>query len=148
MLDGDVLIGAEESGGIAISSHIPERDGVWMALVILEFMAKTGKTLVELIDEVYEVIGAFAYDRNDLHIDQATKEKVMGNCATGAYKSFGKYEIQGVETIDGFKYNLGNESFVMIRASGTEPVLRVYVEAPTDHDVQNILTATKATLLG
>jgi phosphomannomutase len=148
MLEGGVLLGGEESGGIAVADHIPERDGIWCGLILLEFMAKTGKTLQELLDEVYDIIGYFAYDRNDLHIPENVKLKVVENCKNDAYEAFGSYKIMGVEKIDGFKYNLGNEIFVMIRASGTEPVLRVYVEAPNEEEVQKVLEATKGALLG
>ncbi|HRO99645.1 MAG TPA: phosphoglucomutase/phosphomannomutase family protein, partial [Flavobacteriales bacterium] len=83
MITEDVLLGGEESGGIAIKGHIPERDGIWMGLTIWEFMAKSGKTLDELIQEVYDIVGPFAYDRNDLHINEALKQEVLRNCADG-----------------------------------------------------------------
>ncbi len=76
MIKEDVLIGGEESGGIAIKGHIPERDGIWMGLVIWEFMAKSGKSLQELIEEVYEIVGPFSFERNDLHIKEDIKQKV------------------------------------------------------------------------
>jgi len=75
MVAEDVLVGGEESGGIAVKGHIPERDGIWMGLIIWEFMAKSGKTLDDLIDEVYEIVGAFKFERSDLHITEALKTK-------------------------------------------------------------------------
>lgn len=147
MIHDDVLVGGEESGGIAVKGHIPERDGIWDALVVLEYMAKSGKTIKQLIDEVYEVVGAFSYNRNDLHLTEEVKLNIIDNCSKGVYKAFGSYAIEQVETIDGFKYYLPNECNVMIRASGTEPVLRVYAEAPTMEEVNKILEETKATLL-
>ena len=77
MVAEDVLVGGEESGGIAIKGHIPERDGIWMGLTIWEFMAKTNKTLKQLIQEVYDITGTFWFERNDLYIDEATKNKVL-----------------------------------------------------------------------
>jgi phosphomannomutase len=142
-----VLLGGEESGGIAIKGHIPERDGVWMALTLMEFMAKTGKSIRELIDEVYAVVGAFDYDRYDLHISEAIKQKVIENCKNDNYKNFGTYSIQRREDIDGWKYFLDDDSWMMIRASGTEPVLRVYAESVNREKVIDILEQTKATLL-
>lgn len=68
MIKEDVLLGGEESGGIAIKGHIPERDGIWMGLTLWEFMAKSGKTLNDLINEVYEIVGPFSFERNDLHL--------------------------------------------------------------------------------
>jgi phosphomannomutase len=143
----DVLVGGEESGGIALKGHIPERDGIWDGLTILEFMAKTGKSLPELVQEVYEVVGAFSYDRNDLHLTEEKKQSILAACKADSFKNFGSYTVERVETIDGFKYYLPNEATLMIRASGTEPVLRVYAEAATPAEVQNILKAAKETLL-
>ena len=148
MVEDDVLLGGEESGGIAVKGHIPERDGVWCGLLLLEFMAKTGKTLKELIKEVYEVVGPFSFDRNDLHLAESLKQEIVANCKAGNYSGFGDYSVQRVEDIDGFKFHLDDDRWVMIRPSGTEPVLRVYAEGPSQDDVNSILAAAKATLLG
>lgn len=148
MINEDVLVGGEESGGIAIKGHIPERDGVWMALVLMEFMAKTGKSIKELIQEVYDVVGTFDYDRYDLHITEEVKQKVIANCKNNAYQQFGKYTIERREDIDGWKYFLPDGAWTMIRASGTEPVLRVYGQAKDRHSVIDLLDTVKATLLG
>lgn len=147
MIHSDVLVGGEESGGIAVKGHIPERDGIWDALVILEYMAISGKTIQQLIQEVYDVVGPFSYNRNDLHLTEEVKQKIVANCNQGVYKNFGSYTIENIENIDGYKYYLPNECNVMIRASGTEPVLRVYAEAPTMDEVNKILEETKNTLL-
>ena len=148
MVTENVLVGGEESGGIAIKGFIPERDGIWIGLTLWEFMAKTGKSLDELIQEVYDVVGKFAMGRIDLHITEEIKQNVLANCKTGKYKTFGNYTIEKTEDLDGYKFHLGNEEWVMIRASGTEPVLRVYSESSTDQKAQAILDATKKTLLG
>ena len=89
----DVLVGGEESGGLAVKGHIPERDGVWIGLMILEFMAKAGKTLEELIQLVYEEVGTFAFDRDDLHISQQVKEDVIQKCHLDQYTSFGSLKL-------------------------------------------------------
>jgi len=143
----NVLMGGEESGGIAISSHIPERDGIWIGLVIWEFMAVTGKTLRELIQEVYDVVGEFKVERSDLHINEELKLAIIDNCNSGVYKSFGDYEIQRVEDMDGFKFHFANDEWVMIRPSGTEPVLRTYAESTTTERAFEILKATESTIL-
>jgi phosphomannomutase len=147
MVTENVLVGGEESGGIAIKGFIPERDGIWIGLTLWEFMASTGKSLDDLIEEVYAVVGCFAMGRIDLHITEEIKQKVLANCEAGFYKAFGSYKIEKIETIDGFKFHLGNGEWVMIRASGTEPVLRVYSESNTDENAAKILAATKAVLL-
>jgi phosphomannomutase len=147
MVTENVLVGGEESGGIAIKGFIPERDGIWIGLTLWEFMAKTGKSLDDLIQEVYDVVGSFAMGRIDMHITEEIKQKVLANCKAGKYTSFGSYKIEKTEDLDGFKFHLGNGEWVMIRASGTEPVLRVYSESDTDENASKILVATKAVLL-
>lgn len=146
MVEEDVLIGGEESGGIAVKGHIPERDGIWMGLIIWEFMAKSGKTLDELIDEVYAIVGPFKFERNDLHITEALKNTIVANCNANKYTAFGKYAVRDCGTIDGWKFFFDDDRWVMIRASGTEPVLRTYAEAPTMEEVREILRITEEML--
>jgi phosphomannomutase len=149
MMQRAVLTGGEESGGICATGHIPERDGVWIGLLLLEFMAKTGKKLSELIQEIYALVGTFAFDRYDLHLDNSLKNTIISNCKSRVYTNFGKYEVERVEDLDGFKFYLkGIEAWVMIRPSGTEPLLRVYCEAANIDLVHDILDTTKKALLG
>jgi phosphomannomutase len=147
MINEDVLLGGEESGGIAIKGHIPERDGIWMGMVVWEFMAKSGKTLSELIEEVYEITGRFSFERNDLHITEELKQRILENCKKSVYKSFGKYTIDHIEDLDGYKHFFPNGDWLMIRASGTEPVLRLYAESTTREMAFDILEDAKKTLL-
>lgn len=141
------LVGGEESGGIATTGHIPERDGIWMGLTIWEFMAKTGRSLTDLIDEIYSIVGSFAFERSDLHIEEAVKQQVIANCKAGKYTSFGSYKVERTEDMDGYKFHLGNDEWIMIRPSGTEPVLRVYAESSTSEKAFKMLAAAEATLL-
>jgi phosphomannomutase len=143
-----VLVGGEESGGIAAAGHIPERDGIWMGLILLEFMAVTGKTLRQLIQEIYDLVGPFAFDRDDFHLDNNLKNQIVENCKNRIYTSFGNYEVIRVEDLDGFKFYLDENTWMMVRASGTEPVLRVYAQAPSAADVRKVLDAAKQTLIG
>ncbi|MBL7923934.1 MAG: phosphoglucomutase/phosphomannomutase family protein [Bacteroidia bacterium] len=147
MIKEDVLLGGEESGGIAIKGHIPERDGIWMGLTIWEFMAKSGKTLNDLIEEVYAIVGRFSFERNDLHIKEEIKQKVLANCKSGKYTSFGPYKVTRVEDLDGFKYFFENGDWLMIRASGTEPVLRTYAESSSKDSAFAILNTAREILL-
>ncbi len=147
MVQEDVLVGGEESGGLAVKGHIPERDGVWIGLLVFEFMAHTGKTVKGLVQEVYDEVGAFWFERDDLHITEAQKQNVVKMCKDRAYKSFGSYKIQSVEDLDGWKFVFGDEKWVMIRASGTEPVLRVYAQAGDYTEARAMLEAAKATIL-
>jgi phosphomannomutase len=147
MITDDVLIGAEESGGIAVKGHIPERDGIWMGLLILEYMALKGKTIEELITDLYAIIGEFAVERYDLHITESQKQTIISACKNNTYTEFGPYKIERTEDLDGYKYHLGNEEWVMIRPSGTEPVLRVYAESSNTENAIKILEHCKATIL-
>ena len=147
MLKEDVLLGGEESGGIAIKGHIPERDGIWMGLTLWEFMAKSGKTLNDLIEEIYEIVGRFAFERNDLHIREEIKQKVLANCKAGSYKAFGEFNVVRTDDLDGFKYFFNDNDWLLIRASGTEPVLRTYAEASTAEGANRILLAARETFL-
>ena len=147
MITEDVLLGGEESGGIATTGHIPERDGIWMGLILFEFMAKSGKSLENLIAEVYEIVGEFAFERIDLHIDNDSKLSIIEDCKLGKFTKFGKYEVERVETTDGFKFFFDADTWLMIRPSGTEPVLRTYAEASNQDKVFDILADCKATIL-
>ncbi|MGQ0829769.1 MAG: phosphoglucomutase/phosphomannomutase family protein [Bacteroidota bacterium] len=148
MVSEDVLLGGEESGGIAIKGHIPERDGIWMGLTIWEYMVKSGKTLDELIQEVYKIVGEFKFERSDMHLKEEVKTEIVENCKNNKYDSFGPYKVKRIETIDGWKYFFDNDEWMMIRASGTEPVLRNYAEAATTEKAFEILKAVEKTLLG
>jgi phosphomannomutase len=151
MTQEPVLVGGEESGGIAVMGHAPERDGIYIGLMLLEAMAKTGKTLKQLIDEVYAVTGPFAVERNDLHLTEEQKQAVLKKAKGGGWSSFGPFKVMKEEDLDGYKYHLQQHSnpigWVLIRPSGTEPVLRVYAEAPDRTIAEMILSAVQGEIL-
>lgn len=147
MTQRDVLVGGEESGGLAVKGHIPERDGIGIGLMILGFMASTGKSLKQLIQEVYDIVGSFVCDRDDLHLTEEQKVNIVNACKSKSYKKFGSYKVESIEDVDGWKFNLGNGEWVMMRASGTEPVLRVYSQSANQAGARAILDATKETIL-
>ena len=146
MISEDVLLGGEESGGIATKGHIPERDGIWMGLILFEFMAKSGKTIEQLISEVYEIVGEFSFERVDLHLTDELKGQVVENCKNGTYSSFGDYKVLRTENIDGYKYFFENDAWLLIRPSGTEPVLRTYAESSSSEKAFDILNAVKSVI--
>ena len=147
MVSEDVLLGGEESGGIAIKGHIPERDGIWMGLTIWEFMSKSKKSLDDLIQEVYAITGPFHFDRLDLHITEEQKTKVLKACENNAYTSFGTYKVSHCDNLDGYKFFINTSTWIMIRASGTEPILRIYAEGQNVNEVNAMLEAAKQTVL-
>lgn len=142
----DVLVGGEESGGIAVAGHVPERDGIYIGLMILQMMVESGKKLTELVQDLYDEIGPFAVRRNDLHLSELDKQRIMKQCREKAYAAFGPYTVEQIENIDGYKFRLGAGKWVMIRPSGTEPVLRIYAEGPDETSANSILDATIAAI--
>ncbi len=141
MTKEDVLVGGEESGGLAVKGHIKERDGIWIGLVIMEFMAKTGKSLEQLVQDIYDKVGSFKFDRDDLHIEESKKWAIMQKCKSGGITSIGGKSVIKTEDTDGYKFYLSDNEWLMVRPSGTEPVLRVYGHAQDDAAVRRLLDA-------
>ena len=140
MLEGDVLVGGEESGGIGVAGHIPERDGLANSLLLLEAVVTSGKGMGELFAELERETGwHHAYDRLDLHLtDNRLKDAVMGALQNPPQR-IAERTVESVETRDGVKLNLSGDAWLLFRASGTEPVLRVYCEAQSLEEVAEIL---------
>jgi len=140
MLKGDVLIGGEESGGISIHGHIPEGDGLLMGLLLLEIVASSGATLYELVDDLLKEVGPAYYQRTDLRLSHPVSRQVMSHILVEkAPKVIGGEEITSISTLDGVKYWIADGSWMLIRPSGTEPVLRVYAEGRSLEMVQSLL---------
>jgi alpha-D-glucose phosphate-specific phosphoglucomutase len=140
MIQGDVLIGGEESGGIGIKGHIPEGDGVLMGLLLLEIMADAGLPLGELVADIQQVAGPACYARTDLRLRHpVVKQEMVARLSQDPPGRIGAMAVQQVDTLDGVKYRLDDDSWLLIRPSGTEPVLRVYAEAPEEAGVKALL---------
>jgi alpha-D-glucose phosphate-specific phosphoglucomutase len=130
MLNGDVLIGGEESGGIGIKGHIPEGDGVLTGLLLLEIVAAAKTPLHELVAGLQADVGPTFYARRDMPLRRpVAKEEMVARLTGDVPKSLGGQGVTDVQTIDGVKYLLADDSWLLVRPSGTEPVLRVYAEA-------------------
>jgi alpha-D-glucose phosphate-specific phosphoglucomutase len=148
MLSEDVLIGGEESGGLSIKGHIPEGDGVLMGLLLLEIMAEAGVPLHELIADLQATAGPTCYARRDLHLRHpVAKHQMVQRLTDGAPSHLNQQTVRQVDTRDGVKYRLADDSWLLIRPSGTEPVLRVYAEAP-DHEAVDALVQAGRELAG
>lgn len=128
MVQEFVLVGGEEFGGFVVSGYILECDGIWIGLIIMEFMVKIGKFIKELIQEVYDWVGFFVYDWDDLYFMEVKKQLIIKQCQEGSLKVFGFYQVEYVEDIDGFKFYFGGSCWVMICFLGIELVFWVYVQ--------------------
>ena len=136
MRKNEVIIGGEESGGLSIQGHIPEKDGLIANLLVLEAMADSGKALYELQEEIYELAeNKFYTDRIDLKLDNVSEIKpIMEKVQT--FKTIGKYNITSFDTKDGVKMMLGHKTKILVRPSGTEPLLRIYFEANSEEKLE------------
>jgi phosphomannomutase len=155
MLEQDILIGGE-AGGVGISRHLPERDGLLNSLLLANVMADEHKTLGELVAALQDEYGEHQYGRIDMHIDEALKLSAIRRAKAGVTDVAG-LKVLRVETLDGIKFFLENpacvgkknaaETWLLLRASGTEPLLRVYCESCSQESVQQVLAAAKAFVL-
>ena len=140
MLKEEILIGGEESGGIAFQGHIPEGDGSLMALLLIEMVSKLGVSLSELVQDLVSTYGPVHYQRTDLRLSQPISKTQMTRQLTEEKPpQIGGDAVVEVQSVDGVKYILEDDSWLLIRPSGTEPVLRVYAEGRSPETVQNLL---------
>ena len=140
MLKNNVLMGGEESGGMSIKGHIPEGDGVLLGLLILEVMAYHREPLHEIIADLLQKYGPAEYKRTDMKLKRPVEKKAMVKLLVdSAPAQIDGVALEQVSTLDGVKYYLNDGSWLLIRPSGTEPVLRVYAEAPDSGRVRALL---------
>ncbi|NTU68686.1 MAG: phosphoglucomutase/phosphomannomutase family protein [Chlorobiaceae bacterium] len=138
MTTNDILIGGEESGGIGITSFLPERDGVYIGLLVLEIMARKKKMLSELVGDLFEEYGFFCYNRIDLHVSDERKQAIIAAASGARLASIAGFAVKSFSDLDGFKYHFDG-GWLLIRPSGTEPVLRIYCEADSREKVDKVL---------
>jgi phosphomannomutase len=151
MMEGDILIGGEESGGIGYSRFLPERDGVLNCLLLANVMAEEGKPLGQLVADLQKEFGPHYYGRSDLHIPEDMKRDAIQRARADNTQNLGPYRVLKKEHLDGVKFFLdattngnGAEAWVLFRASGTEPLLRLYTEASSPGLVAELLTTGEA----
>lgn len=138
MAEEKILIGGEESGGLGTSLHIPERDGIFNGLLILEMMAARKKSLKELCDELDEEYGPHRYRRIDAKVTEQQKKQIMQACAKRPLK-IGRYNVLHIDDRDGYKFTVDGGAWLLVRASGTEPLIRFYSEASSMNKVNELL---------
>src|SRR5690606_5909991 len=140
MLQGGVLMGGEESGGMSVMHHIPEGDGILMGLLLLEVLADAGKPLHVLVDDLLATYGPAEYERVDMVLTRpVAKAQMVELLLEQAPDQIDGVTVEDIQTTDGVKYYLADGSWLLIRPSGTEPVLRVYAEAPDQERVRALL---------
>jgi phosphomannomutase len=140
MLKEDILIGGEESGGISIRSHIPEGDGVLMGLLLVEIVSASGVTLYELVEDLLKEAGPSFYQRHDVRLSHpVSKDRIKNYMINNAPNEIGGESVLEILTTDGVKYLLADDSWLLVRPSGTEPVLRVYVEGRSQEMVKELV---------
>jgi len=139
MLKGNVILGAEESGGIGFPGHIPERDGILAGLVLLELLATERVSVNKLIAKLEKEYGPHRYARIDTRFPLEKRAALMDLCKNSPPTKLLRSPVAQVKSYDGVKYVAEDGSWLMLRGSGTEPILRIYAEAKSDADVKRIL---------
>ena len=138
----NALAAGEESGGFTIDGHMPDRDGVLCGLLILDMMVRTGKSVRELIDWLFSIVGPHYYKRLDIKFKESDREKILQKIDKEGIGLMAS-ELHDLNKSDGFKFNFKNGSWMLIRFSGTEPLLRTYAEGNSQEEVDALLTTAQ-----
>ena len=143
MLREDILIGGEESGGVGIKHHIPERDGILINLLMLEAVAQSGRSLREMILDLWREFGEFHFQRRDLHVPLDFGRNLVQHLKETPPGEFAGLHLERIDTLDGTKLVFKDESWILFRQSGTEPLLRVYCEAGSLAQVRRMMEESR-----
>jgi alpha-D-glucose phosphate-specific phosphoglucomutase len=143
MMEKNAVIGGEESGGYGFRGHVPERDAILAGLYFLDFMVKTGKTPSQLLDYLYSKVGPHYYDRTDFRISAAKRQTILHRLSSSSPDTIAGSKVTKVDTTEGFRFFLGDESWLLIRFSGTEPLVRIYSEAASLERARMLLNEGK-----
>jgi phosphomannomutase len=143
MLKEDILLGAEESGGIGVKGHIPERDGVLNSLLFLEAIVSADKPPSEMLADLHREFGEFHFGRRDLHMPVSRGQELVAQLSQNPPANFASFDVTEVVTMDGAKLIFDDESWLLFRQSGTEPVLRLYSEATSIDKMKKLLDAAQ-----
>jgi phosphomannomutase len=140
MMESGAMTAGEESGGYAFAQHLPERDGCFAGLLLLDLLARSGKTPSQLVQELYEKAGEHYYDRIDVHLAEGGREAALSKLATVRPETIAGQRLLNQDTMDGFRFEFEG-GWLLIRPSGTEPLLRIYTETTNPELVQPVLQA-------
>jgi phosphomannomutase len=141
MLEVDALIGGEESGGYAFQGHVPERDGILAGLYLLDMMVQLNRKPSELVELLFEKVGAHYYDRIDTPLDPEKRKQYKAQIEKADPEQIAGLKVTDVVTTDGYKFKLEDGGWLLVRFSGTEPIVRVYCETTSKDRVESILEA-------
>jgi phosphomannomutase len=139
MLEGGVLLAGEESGGLSVSGHIPEKDGILANLMLAQMRLDWGKPFGQVLAEVYQLFGQPFSRRLDLHLHTGDRERIEARLSAGAPHSFGGLTVESIDCRDGYKFQLADGAWLLLRFSGTEPLVRIYGEADSAERLEAIL---------
>jgi phosphomannomutase len=148
MMETDAMVGGEESGGYAFRGHVPERDGILANLYLLDFMVRTGLKPSQLLKKLFDIVGEHYYDRIDIVIEQSQKDPILARLKSSPPKTVAGLDVADTNLADGFKFTLSDGSWLLIRFSGTEPLIRIYSEAGTMAQVRRVLEDGRKVVLG
>jgi phosphomannomutase len=139
MMEVEAMIGGEESGGYAFRGHVPERDGILAGLYFLDMMVQTGKKPSQLLDSLFDLVGPHYYDRIDSRFEAEHKAEILGRVAAARPATIGGLKVTDIVTVDGHQFIMEDGGWLLVRFSGTEPVIRVYCETTHETRVPDIL---------
>jgi len=139
MLSEGALIGGEESGGYGFRGHVAERDGILASLYFLDLMIKMGKTPSELLSYLYQKVGPHYYQRVDIEFPEGERQAIIERLKKSSPQSIEGVKVARIDTSDGFRFVLADNTWLLIRFSGTEPVLRIYAESDSQARVERLL---------
>ena len=146
MIKEKAIIGGEESGGYGFKGHVPERDGILAALYFLDFMLKTGKSPSQLLDYLCTKVGEHYYQRLDLQLSEDKRQRIIERVSQAFPNSIAGVEVKKVDTTDGIRFLLADNSWLLVRISGTEPLVRLYAEAGSQERLGKLLDSGKELL--
>jgi len=139
MIREKALLGGEESGGYGFRGHIPERDGMLAGLYFIDYMVRTGKSPSQLLANLFKKVGPHYYDRLDIHMTDEIKQQMLAKMSAAPVAKIGGQKVVKLDTRDGFRYKLEDGSWLLVRFSGTEPLVRIYAECGTMEEVQKLI---------